>query len=220
MRASKRPRWLAVALVLVVAACGSGGPRDRVRDDTVTYTVGPRKEVHGVPRGWSRNEAGARGAAIAYVSLTGDFMRAGLIGRHDLVAAMTTPDFVEEFSSRTYDQLQPALEALEDEDIPISDVVWSEMPLTAQVMDADADQAQVEVWSVVVTGVPDGMSPPLQGWRTVTLDLEWVDDDWLISGWDVALGPTPSLMPDAHIDGLDAVRRATSAPSAAAPEEP
>ena len=62
-------------------------------------------------------------------------------------------------------------------------LLWSELPLTARVVASDEATAQVEVWSVVVIGIPTADSVPRQAWRTVTVDLAWVEGDWLVSGW-------------------------------------
>ncbi len=73
--------------------------------------------------------------------------------------------------------------------------------------------AVVEVWSVLVIGVP-GHGAPRQVWRTVTVRLVWERDDWKIDGWDAAAGPTPALAESSVVSTVDDVAEVLGWPEA------
>jgi hypothetical protein len=180
----------------------------------VVVLVGPTEVIRGVPRGWRHDDEGARAAAIAYVALSGEVARAGFITRADLIGSLATPEFRGQLEADTTEQLDETFEALLEEGVSPGQLVWSELPLTARVVASDEGSAQVEVWSVVVIGIPTTDSVPRQTWRTVTVDLTWSNGDWLVSGWSASPGPTPALGPDAVIDPLDALATVASWPRA------
>ena len=218
MTATWSRRALAVAAaLLILSGCGEPGHEEREAPgpaDDLVVLVGPTEVVRGVPRGWRHDEAGARAAALAYVALSGEVARAGFITRGDLIGSLATPEFRRELEAETVEQLDGTLEDLLDEGVSPGQLLWSELPLTARVVASDEDTAQVEVWSVVVIGIPTTDSVPRQTWRTVTVELAWIESDWLVSGWSAAPGPTPALGPDAVIDPLDELTTVTSWPGA------
>jgi hypothetical protein len=196
----------AVVVVVLLALSGCGGSAGEELDaprPAGTVGVGPTEVVRGVPRGWRHDDQGARAAALAYVALSDDVARAGFITRGDLIGALAAPGYRQELEAETIDQLDGTLDALVDQDVSPGQLLWSELPLTARVVAGGPEGAQVEVWSVVVIGIPTAAAVPRQTWRTVTVDLVWVEGDWLVSGWSAAPGPTPALGPDAVIDPVD-----------------
>lgn len=170
-------------------------------DDTDGRDVGPTRVVRGVPQGWRHDADGARAAAISAVALTGDIVRAGFITRADMIAALATPAFAPELAQDTTAQVEDLVAEIGSDEVVPSELTWLESPLTATVTTPAAadnpDRAEVEVWSVLVVAAPDGIAR--QGWRTVTLNLSWVDGDWRIDGWSSRPGPTPALPPLADV---------------------
>ena len=64
-------------------------------------------------------------------------------------------------------------------DFPVERLVWVEAPLTATVIDQSDSDAAVAVWTVSILGAR-GAGSPQQVWRTVRVDLERLDDRWLV----------------------------------------
>ena len=81
--------------------------------------------------------------------------------------------------------------------------VWIESPLqtsiletaetaeTAETTETTETTVQVAVWSVVVTGEPDG-GRVVSIWRTHRIEMVWERDDWKVAGVRVTEGPTPA----------------------------
>lgn len=164
--------------------------------------VGPVEVVAGVPRGWRHDAEGARAAAVATVRLTGHIATAGFITRGDIIESISTARFGPTLSARSASQLGEMTAPLGSVGVPASQVLWSEHPLTARVVSADDRRAVVEVWSVLVVGVP-GAGAPRQAWRTVTVTMAWERGDWRIDGWASSAGPTPMLAEAAAVDGVE-----------------
>lgn len=174
---------------------------------------GPLEREHGVPVGWSRDERGARAAAVSAVALTGEIARAGFITRADMIAVLASERFAPTLASESSVQLQELLGDLPANGVPAASVLWRELPLTADVVHADSSTASVRVWAVLVVGAPDSGSPR-QLWRTVTVDLVWERADWRVDGWTTTSGPTPALANNVPIAALDELAAVTAWPPA------
>ena len=205
----RRAHLVAAVIVTVVALAGlrltsDPGPDHDAepRDDAPVTTPrseaapGPATIVHGVPQGWSRDAVGARAAALSAVSLTGEVARAGFITRDDMIRSLASKRFGPTLAATSAGQLQEMAGELGAVGITAASVTFRELPLTARVVRADTRSAVVEVWSVLVVGVPN-VGAPRQAWRTVTVEVVWEDGDWRIDGWTARDGPTPAM--DAHL---------------------
>ena len=163
------------------------------RSTSEPKAAGPtRVDERGIPHGWPHDRAGAAAAAVSAVRQSGSIARSGFITRSDVIRSIATDEFGSELASLSSTQLEDLTSELGAVSIAASDLLWSEMPLTFEVVAADALAARVRVWSVLIVGVPD-VGAPRQIWRTVTVDLAWEIGDWLISGWTSTAGPTPLL---------------------------
>jgi hypothetical protein len=223
----RHPTRTAVSLVAVAAvgfgACSTGDdPQPETLDVNQcspdddggnTRPVGPTFSARGVPQGWRHDPEGARAAAVSAVGLTGEIARAGFITRGDMIEQFASRRFAYELTETTDQQLGELSEALGEDSIVPPQITWTEVPLSAQVDDADDHRARVAVWSVVVVATPD-VGVPRQAWRTVTVDLVWETDDWKVDGWSVAPGPTPALAPAAAISSAGEVITAVEWPAA------
>jgi hypothetical protein len=194
------PRWIAAtaALTLLVTACSSS-PRSTSPTSTTTVPavatsqpVGPDVVVDGIGHGWRQDDEGAHAAAVNALSVTGEIATAGFITRDDLVESIASTDYAPELAAMSSRQLDELSLELGEAGIAPNQLVWSEIPLRARVVTADRDHSVVDVWSVLVVGIP-GHGAPRQVWRTVTVELIWERDDWRIDGWDTVAGPTPAL---------------------------
>lgn len=202
---------LAVVVVMVVVGSGRSSraeppPTTRVAavstlhaaatpTPTAAPPLGPTGAIDGVPAGWRHDGAGARAAAIAYVSLTPKVAKAGFVTQRDMVLRLATAAYGPTLASVTVSQVDEIVFALGAHDVSPADLVVVEQPVTAQVQAATADRVTVAVWSVVVVGVP-GSVPPQQVWRTVTVTLAWERGDWRIDDWTVTAGPNPAAPPE------------------------
>jgi hypothetical protein len=148
------------------------------------------------------------------VQLTGPIAKAGFITRGDMIKALSTGRFGPTLASLSAQQLADFLEQVGTDGLTPSEVLWSELPLTARLVHIAAAQAQVQVWSVVVLGAP-GVGVPHQLWRTVTVDLAWEHDDWKVDGWSSTPGPTPVLADGTDAASLEDLTTVTGWPRAA-----
>lgn len=198
---------LVVAVLVGLRACagtdGAGsdttapGPAPASRPD-VTEPVGPARTVDGVPVGWRRDAAGAGAAAASAVGMSGSIARAGFISRGDMIETLASERFGTVLAVESADQLRELLGDLAEQGITPASAVFHELPLTARVVEVGDDTALVDVWSLLVIGVPNGQAPR-QLWRTVQVELVWEHDDWRVDGWTATPGPTPALTATAEI---------------------
>lgn len=220
-------RTVAIAAVAAVgfAACGTGtddSPQP-IESSSVPGAVGgsdrsdPTGTRHGVPVGWPRGPSGTRAAAVSAVGLTGEIAKAGFITRGDMIDTLATRGFASDLAIATERQLAGLAEALGEIEVLPPAIAWTEVPLTAQLVDEGHGTARVEVWSVVVVASPD-VGVPRQAWRTVTLDMVWEDDDWKVDSWDTTPGPTPALAAAAAVSSGREVADVADWPPAAGPE--
>ncbi len=218
----------AIAVVAVVAA-GSIGLRacntpsaergaevavaDPVDVAQVVSPVGPAEVVNGVSHGWRHDSEGARAAALAAVSLTGAIATAGFITRSDIIGSIATSGYGPRLASVSSGQLAELSVELGDAGVSPTELVWSEIPLTARIVSVDDYRAVVEVWAVLVVGVP-GVGAPRQAWRTVTVEVAWERGDWRIDGWDTRPGPTPALAAASVVSSVADIAEVISWPAA------
>lgn len=197
-----------VAVALALAGCTppSGSPSPTTTAPLVGQErptpLGPAEVVDGIPHGWRRDRDGARAAAVAAVSVTGDIATAGFITRDDLIESIASSGYASELAALSSRQLDELSIELGEAGVAPSQLVWSEIPLRARTVSATAQSAVVEVWSVLLVGVP-GAGAPRQVWRTVTVRLVWEREDWRIDGWDASAGPTPALASVAEVSSVE-----------------
>lgn len=184
-----------------------------VEAPAVVLPVGPAEVVDGVPHGWRHDAEGARAAALAAVSLTGDIATAGFITRSDIIDSIATAGYGPTLASLSSSQLLDLSVELGDVGVSPSDLVWSEIPLTARIVTADDHRAVVAVWAVLVVGVP-GVGAPRQAWRTVTVEVAWERGDWRVDGWDTQSGPTPALAANSIVSSVEDIADVISWPTA------
>jgi hypothetical protein len=207
-------RTVAIVAVAAVgfAACGTG-TEDRSRQPVDPPSapgamsgrgeLGPTGARHGVPVGWPAGSGGARAAAVSAVGLAGEIAKAGFITRGDMIDTLASRGFASDLAIATEHQLADLAEALGEIEVLPPAIAWTEVPLTARVVNDSQGTARVEVWSVVVVASAY-VGVPRQAWRTVILDMVWEDDDWKVDAWDITPGPTPALAAAAAVsDGRE-----------------
>lgn len=207
-----------VAAVLAAAGCtlptGPSSPTTTAAPpvEQQSAALGPTEIVDGIPHGWRQDGDGARVAAIAAVSVTGDIATAGFITRDDLIESIASSNYANELAALSSRQLDELSIELGEASVAPSQLVWSEIPLRARTVSATDRSAVVEVWSVLVVGVP-GVGAPRQAWRTVTVRLVWERDDWRIDGWDASAGPTPALASAAEVSSVEEIATVVAWPT-------
>lgn len=227
MRSSTKYAAAAIAMLAAGSigfrACtpSAAGPVDEapIPGDTppVVSPVGPVEVVDGVPHGWRHDAEGARASALAAVSLTGEIATAGFITRSDIIDSIATSAYGPALATLSSSQLADLSVELGDVGVSPSELVWSEIPLTARIVSADDHRAVVEVWAVLVVGVP-GVGAPRQAWRTVAVEVAWERGDWRIDGWDTQPGPTPALAANSVVSSVEDIADVVSWPPAAGGE--
>lgn len=166
--------------------------------------VGPSTVVDGVGHGWRRDKDGARAAAASAVSATGAIATAGFISRDDLIESIASAAFADQLAAESSRQLDELSIELGEAGVVPAQLVWSELPLRAKARSYSTAASSVEVWSVLVVGVP-GHGAPRQVWRTVTVGLVWEGEDWRVDSWSSTAGPTPALAATSTVSSVDEI---------------
>ena len=67
------------------------------------------------------------------------------------------------------------------------------MPVGVTLVKSSSKSTTVSVWVVTMSGLAGTGSthPVTEEWWTVTVDLDWVDNDWKWFGFSETEGPTP-----------------------------
>jgi hypothetical protein len=180
-----------VAVGIVLTGSGGDGSRD-VEVVSVPAVAEPSIELVK-----SEVPSPERAAAEA-VAMTGEVVTSGLITRRELIESFTTPAFGGELADLTSEQVTSMQLQLAGSGRNVSSLSVAEFPLRVRAVAAAGASATVEVWSVLVIASA-GDPVARQAWRTVTVDLELVDDRWLVDGWASVDGPTPAGSPEGAI---------------------
>lgn len=214
-------RLTAVLVATTLCALATGGcsmptrpasaPSTTTPSATAVEAERPSIVVDGIGHGWHHDGAGAIAAASNAVSVTGEIAAAGFITRDDLIASIASAAYADELASVSSHQLDELSIELGEAGIAPSEIVWSELPLRARLVSNSGDAAVVDVWSVLVVGVP-GHGAPRQVWRTVTVGLVWEREDWRIDRWEAAAGPTPALASNSVVSSVGEVARVLAWP--------
>jgi hypothetical protein len=153
--------------------------------------------------------------ALRAVRLTGDIATAGFITRDDVIDSVASARFASTMRSTAATQLTELTASVGASGVPVADVVWVELPLTARVVDSGAATTRVTVWSVLIVGVP-GHGSARQVWRTSTIGLVHEATGWRVDSWTATPGPTPSPATNGAVSDLPSVVEVLSWPTATA----
>jgi hypothetical protein len=174
--------------VPVVTSVPSSSPRGA----TEQVTAGPDGDSSGVPTGYVDTAAGARAAAVGWVSSLGTLVRLGPIATADALRAVTSARVAE----ATIDRFRTERDQFTNQfHADPSRAIWIESPLTVTVTDWSPAVATVRVWSQLVVGVGSESTVQVM-WRTHTVRLVWEHGDWKVDDVTQTEGPTPQTMPE------------------------
>lgn len=214
------------AVVLVGLRACTGDRGSSPPDATVTpgdtaaaaAPVGPTGTINQVPVGWRDDAAGAQAAAVSAVRTSAAIARAGFISRVDMIETLASERFGTVLAVESSNQLRELLGDLAEQGLTPASVVFHEIPLTARVVGAGDGDAVVDVWSLLLIGVPNGQAPR-QLYRTVRVELVWERGGWRVDGWTAAAGPTPALTATAEIATVPELVEVLAWPTAASAGE-
>jgi hypothetical protein len=162
-----------------------------------------------MPVGFSRDEAGARAAAMTYAAASQRWLYLDDGAVNAAVAAIATPSAAPALARDVLDDVRMARESLATS---AGRVWWFVRPLAVNVETYTPARARVAVWTVTVLSASD-VALPQSDWTTVTIDLAW-DGDWRVDAITDEPGPTPMLgprdqpwQPEPFDDALDGFER-------------
>ena len=167
---------------------------DDAEDDTSSPSSpqvrgpGPYDELNGVPVGYARTEEGVVAAAANFTLLTA---KDSLLDPDALVLAMETLA-APSWKADAQMQARNGYKFITDRygnDADVSGAV-----LGYDVADFSNDHASVKLWAV---SVASGSKRPNveEVWSILSVDLEWVDGDWRVTGNESEPGPAPVDLP-------------------------
>lgn len=210
-------KWLLIAaaaavallVIAVLIKALTGGDADAASGETagapsggVRAAHGPVDVVDGVPIGYTRDEMGARTAAVNFTQSVGHSYEARITGTavrdHAVSASATTAltEVVDNASNRSDDSR-----------------VTSAVPLTTTAVNYTDDEAVVSIWANSLGQIPYGDAGEvgiISVYGTTTVTMVWEDGDWKAADWSFENGPDPA---DARFPAADSPLAAQSAGS-------
>jgi|APTNR8051073442_1049403.scaffolds.fasta_scaffold10611_3 hypothetical protein len=148
---------------------------------------GPSLERAGLDVGFAADQDGAVAAAVSYATASQRWLYFTDDEIRDAIAEIATPVAAPRMADEIVLEVSTAREQL---GASPGRIWWLVRPLAWRVEHHDADDARVSVWVVTILSAAE-VAAPQSEFRTVTLDLAWVDGDWRVDGVRDAPGPTP-----------------------------
>ncbi|MFJ2263871.1 hypothetical protein ACIOKD_37230 [Streptomyces sp. NPDC087844] len=173
-----------------------------------------RSKTAGIPTGYAQDDQGAQSAAANYAAALGSDSMFITAKRHEILKTIAEPGALDRLRSGFDADYSAALLAkiglAEDGSAPSgSTFVNRTLPVGTKVTSSSTDAATVEVWCNSLFGLTGETStkPVTSGWFTVTVKLNWADDDWKVLGTSQKTGPTP-VNGDNPVSGSDEIGKA------------
>ncbi|KOT33810.1 membrane protein [Streptomyces caelestis] len=152
----------------------------------------------GIPSGFAHNRQGAESAAANYAVALGSAEMFNKDRRDVILQSIIVPGRVADFGAK----LNKAYTSEFNKNVGLNDdgttpegytFVSRTSPIGTKVTTASADAATVEVWCSGLLGLAGESStnPVTNSWFTITMQLEWTNDDWKIVTHSQKDGPTP-----------------------------
>ncbi|HTO01240.1 MAG TPA: hypothetical protein VL068_11250 [Microthrixaceae bacterium] len=148
-------------------------------------------DVAGIHVGFSADESGAVGAAIAYATASQRWLYFTDDAIEAAVAEIATPVASPRIATDVVSDVSMVREQLAQAQGPIW---WIVRPLAWRVEQFSETDARVSVWTVTILSAA-GVAVPQSEFLTVTLDLAWVQGNWRVDGVRDTPGPTPITGP-------------------------
>ena len=182
-----------VAAAVMLVACGGGSPANSTTSRGTLHTGSQPPTATATASTLAASTTltvgDAQRVAIEWVSSTGHLLALGPIGRSEFLRQRVAAASLASMQ----DSLAADLSKMADRlPIPDTELRLIETPITAHVtLDAPAQQAHVEVWSVVVFGAKD-LGAPRVVFRTSELVLVVDAGTWKLASFTSTDGPTPA----------------------------
>lgn len=133
------------------------------------------------------SQEGARLAAIDHVTASQRWLYLSDDELDSAVRGVAAPASADRLAAEVLAEVGAAREALTASP---GRVWWLVRPLAWKVRSYTGSSARVAVWTVTVLSAAD-VAVPQADWLTVTVDLAWSGDGWLVEAVSDVLGPTP-----------------------------
>jgi hypothetical protein len=176
---------------------GSGdSPKSAATAPSGKKPVGSK--ASGIPSGFAHDRQGAESAAANYSVALGSAEMFDKDRRDVILQSIIVPDRVADFEVTLDKAYTPEF----NKNVGLNDdgttpkgytFVSRTSPIGTKVTASSADAATVEVWCSGLLGLAGESStnPVTNSWFTITMQLEWTNDDWKIVTHSQKDGPTP-----------------------------
>ncbi|WP_217127147.1 hypothetical protein [Streptomyces sp. AC558_RSS880] len=155
-------------------------------------------KASGIPSGFAHDQQGAESAAANYSVVLGSAEMFDKDRRDVILQSIIVPDRVADFEATLDKAYTPEF----NKNVGLNDdgttpkghtFVSRTSPIGTKVTASSADAATVEVWCSGLLGLAGESStnPVTNSWFTITMQLEWTNDDWKIVTHSQKDGPTP-----------------------------
>ncbi|MEU1472938.1 hypothetical protein ABZ434_32595 [Streptomyces sp. NPDC005761] len=180
------------------AASGSDGKKAEATSTSATGTKPVTGKNGEIASGFAHDQQGAESAAANYSVALGSAEMFDKTKRDEILSAVIAPSAVNGFR-RTLDQAYSAtlfknLGLNEDGSTPTGfNFISRTTPIGTKMTKTSGDQATVEVWCTGLIGLAgEGSTKPVtDGWFTITMELQWINDDWKAVTHSQKDGPAP-----------------------------
>ncbi|MDT9685221.1 hypothetical protein RND61_24620 [Streptomyces sp. TRM76323] len=175
------------------------GPREGAAAPTAATGTKPVTGRNGtIPAGFARDEQGAQSAAANYAVALGSAEMFDRVKRDEILTAIITPSRLKHFQSTLDKAYSPSfyqnVGLKSDGTAPEGFTFVSRTaPIGTKIMSLNGGRATVEVWCAGLFGLAgEGSTKPVtNGWFTITMELEWVNNDWKAVSHSQKEGPAP-----------------------------
>ncbi|MFE8957146.1 MULTISPECIES: hypothetical protein [Streptomyces] len=152
----------------------------------------------GIPSGFAHDRQGAESAAANYAVALGSAEMFDKARRDAILQSIIVPARVADFETRLDKAYTPEFNknvGLNGDGTTPDGLTFVSRttPIGTKVTESSSDTATVEVWCSGLLGLAgeNSTSPVTNSWFTITMQLEWTNDDWKIVTHSQKDGPTP-----------------------------
>lgn len=190
-----------VLLIAAIAFANRGGDDFSSNEDSADKPAAAPTAATGerpVGSGFARDEQGVQSAAANYAVALGSADMFDKAKRDAILQNIIVPSRVSEFEATLDQAYTPAFNANvglnEDGSAPPGYTFVSRTtPIGTKATEASDSSATVEVWCSGLLGLAgeNSTNPVTNSWFTITMKLEWADNDWKIVTHSQKDGPSP-----------------------------
>ncbi|MDT0399386.1 hypothetical protein [Streptomyces edwardsiae] len=177
---------------------GGGGDAPKASSTAASGKKPVDGKAAGIPSGFAHDKQGAESAAANYAVALGSAEMFDKARRGVILRAIIVPSRVADFETTLDKAYTPEF----NQKVGLNDdgstpkgftFVSRTSPVGTKVTTSSADAATVEVWCSGLLGMAGESStnPVTSSWFTITIQLEWTDNDWKIVTHSQKDGPSP-----------------------------